>query len=71
VNGEHKTLRGYWRPVNLSCFPTGMWITSEKECWDVGAALTDVPLTPARTTSGNSSGVTTGTHALKELICLS
>ena len=43
VNGARKTLRSYSRPVDLSRFPCGMWITSEDDCWEVGAALTDVP----------------------------
>ena len=43
VNGERKTLRGYSQPVDLRRFPAGMWITGEEDCWEVGAALTDVP----------------------------
>jgi hypothetical protein len=52
VNGARKTLRGYSQPVDLRRYPAEMWITSEEDCWDVGAALTDVPhlpvLTPAQ-----------------------
>jgi hypothetical protein len=52
VNGERKTLRSYSRPVDLRRYPADTWITSEEDCWEVGAALTDVPhlpvLTPAQ-----------------------
>lgn len=49
VAGPRKTLRSYSRPVDLSRFPPGMWITSEEDCWEVGAALTDVPHLPVLT----------------------
>ena len=41
VNKERKTLRTYSWAVDLRRFRTDMWITSEEECWEVGAALTD------------------------------
>jgi hypothetical protein len=47
VNGEHKTLRSFSRPVDLRRFPVGQWITNEEDCWEVGAALTDAPHFPA------------------------
>jgi hypothetical protein len=37
-----KTLRTYSVPVDLRRFPPDMWITSEEDCWEVGAALCDV-----------------------------
>ena len=52
TNKHRKTLRTYSRPVGLDRFPTGMWITNEEDCWDVGAALDDVRhyrlITPAQ-----------------------
>jgi hypothetical protein len=51
-DAARKTLRTYSVPVDLRRFPTGMWITSDEDCWEVGAALCDVrhyPLvTPAQ-----------------------
>ena len=49
VNGERKTLRSYSRPVDLRRFPIAQWITNEEDCWEVGAALTDVPHFPVLT----------------------
>ena len=46
---ERKTLRTYSGPVDLRRFPGDQWITSEEECWDVGAALTDVRHYPVAT----------------------
>jgi len=46
---ERKTLRTYSGPVDLRRFPSEQWITSEDECWDVGAALTDVRHYPVAT----------------------
>ncbi|HTR84794.1 MAG TPA: hypothetical protein VMI56_09960 [Reyranella sp.] len=47
-----KTLRTYSRPIDLRRFPTAMWVTNEEDCWEVGAALCDVPhyplVTPAQ-----------------------
>jgi len=37
-----KTLRSYSVPVDLRRFPIDMWVTSEEDCWEVGAALCDV-----------------------------
>jgi hypothetical protein len=49
---KRKTLRTYSRPVDLRRFPTAMWVTNPEDCWDVGAALCDVPhyrlVTPAQ-----------------------
>jgi hypothetical protein len=42
TNKQNKTLRSYSLPVDLRRFPTGMWVTSEEDCWEVGAALCDV-----------------------------
>jgi hypothetical protein len=42
TNRHNKTLRSYSLPVDLRRFPTGMWLTSEEDCWEVGAALCDV-----------------------------
>ena len=38
----NKSLRTYSLPVDLRRFPTDMWITSEEDCWEAGAALCDV-----------------------------
>jgi hypothetical protein len=46
---ERKTLRTYSGPVDLRRFPGDQWITSEEECWEVGAALTDVRHYPVAT----------------------
>jgi hypothetical protein len=51
VDGKRKTLRSFSRPVDLRRFPAGMWITSEEDCWEVGAALTDVPHVPVLTSA--------------------
>jgi len=52
TNKERKTLRTYSRPVDLRRFPVDMWVTNEEDCWEVGAALEDVPhhrlVTPAQ-----------------------
>jgi len=37
-----KTLRTYSLPVDLRRFPIDMWVTSEEDCWEAGAALCDV-----------------------------
>jgi hypothetical protein len=42
-NDGFKSLRTYSRPVDLRRFPTAMWVTSDEDCWEVGAALCDVP----------------------------
>ena len=50
--GGFKSLRTYSRPVDLRRFPTAMWVTNDDDCWEVGAALCDVPhyrlVTPAQ-----------------------
>ena len=43
TNRQRKSLRTYSRPVDLRRFPTRMWVTNEEDCWEVGAALCDVP----------------------------
>ena len=42
TNRQNKTLRSYSLPVDLRRFPTDMWVSSEEDCWEVGAALCDV-----------------------------
>jgi len=49
TNKQNKTLRSYSLPVDLRRFPSEQWITNEEECWDVGAALTDVRHYPVAT----------------------
>ncbi len=46
---ERKTLRSYSGAVDLRRFPGEQWITNEEDCWDVGAALTDVRHYPVAT----------------------
>ncbi len=52
TNRQRKSLRTYSRPVDLRRFSTKMWVTNEDDCWEVGAALCDVPhyrlITPAQ-----------------------
>jgi hypothetical protein len=52
TNRQRKSLRSYSVPVDLRRFPTAMWVTSEEDCWEVGAALCDVRhfrlITPAQ-----------------------
>ncbi len=52
TNKHRKTLRTYSRPIDLRRFPTKMWVTNGDDCWEVGAALCDVPhfrlITPAQ-----------------------
>ena len=43
TNRQRKSLRTYSRPVDLRRFATRMWVTNDEDCWDVGAALCDVP----------------------------
>ncbi len=40
-NKGRKTLRTYSASIDLRRFATDEWITSEENCWDVGAALDD------------------------------
>jgi hypothetical protein len=40
-NNGRKTLRTYSTSIDLRRFPSGMWITNEENCWDVGAAVDD------------------------------
>ncbi len=42
TNRQRKSLRTYSVPIDLRRFPTGMWVTNEEDCWEVGAALCDV-----------------------------
>jgi hypothetical protein len=46
---ERKTLRAYSGAVDLRRFPADQWVTNAEECWDVGAALTDVRHYPIAT----------------------
>jgi len=52
TNRQRKSLRSFSRPVDLRRFATDMWVTNPEDCWEVGAALCDVPhfkiLTPAQ-----------------------
>jgi hypothetical protein len=41
-NDGTKTLRTYSLPVDLRRFPIDMWVTSEEDCWEAGAALCDI-----------------------------
>jgi hypothetical protein len=43
TNKQRKTLRTYSDPVDLRHFDIDLWVTNEDDCWDVGAALDDVP----------------------------
>ncbi|HZQ01583.1 MAG TPA: hypothetical protein VFB13_18715 [Reyranella sp.] len=52
TNRQRKSLRTFSRPVDLRRFPTRLWVTNDDDCWEVGAALCDVPhyrlITPAQ-----------------------
>ena len=52
TNKQRKTLRTYSAPVDLRRFDVDLWVTNADDCWDVGAALDDVPhhrlLTPSQ-----------------------
>lgn len=48
LDGE-KTLRTYSRPVNLSRFERIHWMTAEREVWEIGEYLTEIPHTPILT----------------------
>ncbi|HUL92913.1 MAG TPA: hypothetical protein VLV56_11240 [Burkholderiales bacterium] len=39
---NQKTLRSYAGPFDLRRFDPKLWVTSEKNCWDVGATLDDL-----------------------------
>jgi len=43
TNKQRKTLRTYSAPVDLRRFDVDLWVTNADDCWDVGAALDDVP----------------------------
>jgi hypothetical protein len=43
TNKQRKTLRTYSDPVDLRRFDIDLWVTNPDDCWDVGAALDDVP----------------------------
>src|SRR5262249_54668531 len=36
---NQKTLRSYSRAFDLRMLDPGMWVTNDKQCWDVGWAL--------------------------------
>jgi hypothetical protein len=42
TNRQRKSLRSYSLPLDLRRFPTADWVTSEDDCWEVGAALCDI-----------------------------
>ena len=43
ANKRHrKTLRSYAGPFDLRRFDSAIWVTSEKNCWEVGATLDDM-----------------------------
>ena len=43
ANKRHqKTLRSYAGPFDLRRFDPDLWVTNEKNCWDVGATLDDL-----------------------------
>jgi hypothetical protein len=43
ANKRHqKTLRSYAGPYDLRRLDPGLWITNERNCWDVGATLDDL-----------------------------
>ena len=39
---NQKTLRSYAGPFDLRCFDPALWVTNEKNCWDVGATIDDL-----------------------------
>lgn len=39
---QRKSLRAYSVPIDLRRFAPADWVTKEDDCWEVGAALTDV-----------------------------
>ncbi|HXZ55768.1 MAG TPA: hypothetical protein VEF92_01390 [Burkholderiales bacterium] len=50
ANKRHqKTLRSYAGPFDLRRFDPGLWITSKKNCWEVGATLDDLRHRPLLT----------------------
>ena len=52
ANRRHqKTLRSYAGPFDLRQFDPGLWITNEKNCWEVGATLDDLRHRPLLTRS--------------------
>ena len=38
-----KTLRSYAGPFDLRRFDPALWVTSDKNCWEIGATLDDMP----------------------------
>jgi hypothetical protein len=42
-NKGRKTLRTFAGPIDLRAYDVGQWVTNADDCWDVGAALDDVP----------------------------
>jgi hypothetical protein len=39
VTKNRKTLRSYSRPIDLSSFEPALWVTKEKDCWEVEQSL--------------------------------
>jgi len=46
---NQKTLRSYAGPFDLRRFDPALWITNEKNCWEVGATLDDMRHRPLLT----------------------
>ncbi len=46
---NQKTLRSYAGPFDLRRFDPALWVTSEKNCWDIGATLDDMRHRPLLT----------------------
>ena len=46
---NQKTLRSYAGPFDLRGFDPALWVTSEKNCWEIGATLDDMPHRPLLT----------------------
>jgi hypothetical protein len=44
-----KTLRSYAGPFDLRRFDPALWITNDKNCWEIGATLDDTPHRPLLT----------------------
>jgi len=42
-NAREKTLRSFSNPVNLTRFDKLAWMTSEKDLWEIGDYLCDIP----------------------------
>lgn len=46
---NRKTLRSYAGPFDLRRFDPALWVTSEKNCWEIGATLDDMRHRPLLT----------------------